>query len=235
MEEKLGVIKTEDEKRTPIYLTGLLSIILIATFIFTLKNYEPAKNIILTGGILIYPFTFLILSFISKYYGFKAARKTTFISTLVYISFFLIIMLGVLPASNAATSGYNTLIQYFFTNSSFKIGSATIYYPIIGQFLSVLVSYFVSHLLFATIYNAVNRFTVDYLAMGLSLFIAYILDRLIFMPILFFSGLIDKSNSFDYLIKCLTSEFIASIMITILLIIIYIIFTSIRNSLKKHN
>lgn len=233
MREELGVINKKEGK-TPIYLTGLLSIMLIATFIFTLKSYEPAQNIILTGGIIIYPFTFLIIAFISRYYGFKASRKAIFISIFVYISFFLIMMIGVLPKPNAATSGYNSIIQYFFANSSLELGNTTIYYPVLGQFLSVLISYLVSHLLFAAVYNAVNIFTIDYLAIGLSLFISYILDRLVFMPILFFSGLIDKSNSFDYLIKCLTSEFIASIMITILLIIIYIIFTSVKKAVSKN-
>lgn len=233
MINELGVNQSE-KKRIPIYLTGLLSIMLIATFIFTLKSYEPAKNIILTGGIIVYPFTFLIISFISKYYGYKASREAIFISLLIYISFFVIMIIGVLPQSNATTSAYNTIIQYFFTNSSFNIGKATIFYPTLGQFFSVLISYLVSHLLFATIYNAVSKFTIDYLAMGLSLFIAIILDRLIFMPILYFSGLMNQSNSFDYLIKCLTSEFIASIMITILLIIIYFVYTTFKSGRCKN-
>lgn len=223
------VTKQKSEKKEPIYLTALLSVILIATFIFTLKNYEPARNIILTGGIIIYPLTFFITAVISKFYGFKASRKAIFISTLVYISFFLIMMIGILPSSNATTSGYSSLVQYIFTSKSFKIGTSVLYYPALGQFFSVLVSYLVSHLLFATIYNAVVKFTIDYLAMGLSLFISYILDRLIFMPIKFFSGLINQNNSFDYFIQCLTSEFIASIMITIFLIIIYILFTTIKS------
>ena len=51
------------EKSFKIVALAIL-IMLIATFIFTLKSYEPAKNIILTGGIIVYPFTFLIISFI---------------------------------------------------------------------------------------------------------------------------------------------------------------------------
>ena len=232
MIQELGV-KKSDEKRVPAYLVGLLSVMLIATFIFTLKNYEPARNILLTGGIIVYPFTFLIISLISKYYGFKASRKAIFISSLVYISFFVIMMVGVLPASNNATSSYGSIIQYFFTNDVLTIGGFNIYYPTIGQFLSVLVAFLVSHLIYATVYNAVAKFTVDYLAMGLSLFIAYILDRLLYMPILLFGGIMKENNSFDYLVKCLTSEFIAAIMITILLIIIYIIFTSIKKAVDN--
>ena len=233
MEEKLKVIKTE-EKKVPIYLVGLLSTILIATYIFTLKNYEPARNIVLTGGIIIYPLSFLILTLISKYYGFKEARKSVFISSLIYISFIVIMMIGIFPLSNIETSSYSSIVQFIFAYKSFIVGDFIIYYPIIGQFFSVLISYVVSHLLFATIYNAVSRFTIDYLAVGLSLFIAYILDRLLFMPILFVDGLISESKSFDYLIQCLTSEFIAAIMITILIIIVYTLFTTIKNAIRKN-
>ena len=233
MEERLGAMTYNIKKKVPAYLIGLLSIMLIATYIFTLKSYEPAKNIILTGGIIIYPFSFLIISLISKYYGFVESRKAIFTSTLIYITFFLVIMIGILPISNPQTSSYNSVIQYLFANNSFNIGSLVIYYPILGLFFAVLISYLVSHLLFATIYNAVARFTIDYLAVGLSLFIAYIIDRIIFIPLFFADGLVSEYNSFDYLIKCLTSEFIAAIMITILLIVIYTIFTNIKNAIAK--
>ena len=233
MSEELRVVKSE-EKKVPTYLIGLLGTILIAAFIFTLKNYEPARNIILTGGVIVYPFSFLILALISKYYGFKEARKSVFISALIYVSFIIIMMIGIFPLSNIETSTYSSFVQYIFANKSFTIGNFIIYYPILGQFFSVLIAYVVSHLLFATIYNAVSKFTIDYLAVGLSLFIAYILDRLIYMPILFIDGLITESNTFDYLIKCLTSEFIAAIMITILIIIIYTLLTTIKNAIRKN-
>lgn len=233
MEEELRVVK-RNERRVPIYSVGLLSTILIATFIFTLKNYEPARNIILTGGIIIYPFSFLILALISKYYGFKEARRSVFVSSLIYILFIVIMVIGILPLSNVETSTYSSLVQFIFAKESFIVGDFIIYYPILSLFFSVLISYVVSHLLFATIYNAVSKYTIDYLAVGLSLFIAYILDRLLFMPILFVDDLISGNKTFDYLIKCLTSEFIAAIMITILLIIIYIIYTTIKNAITKN-
>ena len=59
MERELGV-KLVNEKKTPVFLTGMLAMVLIVAYTFTLKNYEPATNIIITGGIVVYPLTFLM-------------------------------------------------------------------------------------------------------------------------------------------------------------------------------
>ncbi len=219
-----------DNKKSPIFLTGLLSIILIITFIFTLKNYEPAKNIIITGGIITYPLSFLLIALISKYYGFKEARKSILVSSLLYITFMLLAIASIIPVPNQATSGYNAIVQYIFANNFKDFSWITLFYPMLGQFLGVVIAYSASHLLFATIYTVTKNYTVDYLAMGLGLFIAYIIDRIIFIPILLARGLLKGTNTFNYLIQILTSEFIAAVFMTIVLIIIYIIIVNIKKA-----
>lgn len=241
MENNKGVLSRpsdkflEKEKKRPVFLTGLLTILLIVAYIFTFKSYEPAKNIVISGGILVYPLTFLVTAYISKYYGFKEARKSVFISAGLFAIFILLIMIGVVPAPNNQTSSYNAVIQYLFTNDFLMIGETRIFFPLLGQFFGMLIGFIVSHLLYATIYNAINRYTVDYLAMGLSVFIAAIIDRIIFMPLLFLENLLEGLNTFDYFIKCLTSEFMATIVASILLIIVYIIWTSIKEKMKKNS
>ncbi len=232
MEENLGVLREKSVKR-PVFLTGLLAVILIIVYPLSLKTYEPAPNIFIMGGIIVYPITFLITSYISKYYGFKESRKSIFIACGLYLAFIILMMISIIPTSNNATSGYNMVLQYLFTNNVYNIGDTRIFYPTLGQYFSVVISFLVSHLLYAAIYNAINKFTVDYLAVGLSLFIAYIIDRLIYMPILYAEGLINGSNTFDYFIKCLTSEFIAAILCSLIIIVVYVIITSIRKKVKK--
>lgn len=233
MEENLGVLREKSVKR-PVFLTGLLAVILIIVYPLSLKTYEPAPNIFIMGGIIVYPITFLITSYISKYYGFKESRKSIFIACGLYLAFMILMMISIIPTSNNATSGYNMVLQYLFTNNVYNIGDTRIFYPTLGQYFSVVISFLVSHLLYAAIYNAINKFTVDYLAVGLSLFIAYIIDRLIYMPILYAEGLINGSNTFDYFIKCLTSEFIAAILCSLIIIVVYVIITSIRKKVKKN-
>lgn len=220
-------------KKRPMFASGLLTILLAISYIFILKVYEPAPSIMVTGSILVYPLTFLVVAYISRYYGFKETRKCIFMSFLLFIIFIAITTICVIPKPNSQTSSYNAVIQYLYTNNFFMIGDTKIFYPTLGQFLGTAISFLVSHLLFATIYNAIHNYTVDYLAISLSIFIAAIVDRIIFMPSLFLENLIKGFNSFEYFIKCLTSEFIATIAATLIIIILYIILTTIIDSFKN--
>lgn len=224
---------TVKEEKRPVFMVGLMTILLIMTYMFTFKTYEPAHNILVTGGILIYPFTFLIIAYISKYYGYKEAKKSIFISAVLYILFLLIVSLAIIPEPNSATTGYNAVIQYLFANDVTTIGDFRFFYPLLGQFLGILFAFVSSHLLYALIYKAINNYTIDTVAMALSVFIAAIVDRIIFMPILFLENLINKLNTFEYFIKCLTSEFIATIVTTAVIIVIYSFTTMIKNRSKK--
>lgn len=219
--------------KRPVFATSLLTILLIVSYVFTIKVYEPVIAINVTGGILFYPLTFLVICYIAKYYGFKEARRSIFVSTGLFLVFILLMMIGVIIPSSNQTSSYNAVIQYLYTNDFFMVGDLRIFYPILGQFFGMLIAYFVSHLLCATVYNAIHSFTVDYLAMGLSAFIASIIDRVIFMPLLFLQNLLDEVVTFEYFIKCLTSEFIMTIVATLIIIILYVIITSIKSSKDK--
>lgn len=241
MKNNNGVLMRPSERlsmgsaKRPVFSIGLLTVLLIVAYVFTIKTYEPVDNVMITGGILVYPLTFLVVAYISKYYGFKESRKSIYISSGLFLIFMLLMMICVIPHPNNQTSSYNAVIQYLYTNDFFMIGDTRIFYPILGQFFGLTIAFVVSHLLFATIYNAIKGFTLDYLAMGLSAFIASIIDRIIFMPLLFLENLIDGSNTFDYFIKCLTSEFIAAIISTIVIIVLYIIITSIKDNKKKRS
>lgn len=230
------VRKKEDEtKKNPTFLTGMLTLILIVSYIFTLKNYEPVKNIVITGGIMVYPLSFLIIAYISKYYGFKTARRSIYTSSILYVMFIVLVMIAVMPHSNNITSDYNVVVQYIFVNNFLSIGESgfSFFYPTIGQFLSIVVSFVISHLLYATIYNALKGFTIDYLAVGLSLFIGYILDRLIYVPILYAKGLMNGANTFEYFIQILTSEFIGAIVMSVAIIIVFAIISAIKKTVEK--
>lgn len=235
MKNKVGVLTRPSARasKKPVMLTSLLSMMLIVTYIFTLKMYEPIKNILVTGGILIYPFTFLVLGYISKYYGYEEAKKSVFASALMYGIFFLLIMICLIPKASNATASYNSVIQYVFANNFWTIGNTQIFYPIIGQFFGLVIAYIASHLLFVAIYNAIHRYTIDYLAMGLAAFIAAIVDRVVFVPLLLLENLLNGKNEFDFFVKCLTSEFMATIVFIMIAIVGYIVICVCKEKLKK--
>ena len=219
-------IEKKEKEPLPSFLIGLMTTLLIATYLFSLKFFEPANTLVMTAGILNYPFTFLIIAIICKRYSFKAARKSIFISGLLYSLFILIMMLSVIPTGNDISMQYNAIVQYLFANNQGHILGIRIFYPTLGQFFGVLVSFIVSHLLYATVYNAVRNYTVDYLSVGLSLFIGYIIDRILFVFLLFAKGLYKGDNTFDFVIKVLTTEFMAAIVACLVIILLYSIISA---------
>lgn len=221
------------KEHRPIFATCILAILLVVSYVFTIKVYEPVTNVNVTGGIIFYPLTFLVVAYIAKYYGFKEARKSIFISIGAFFVFILLMMVGVMLPANNQTTSYNAVIQYLYTNDFFMIGDFRVFYPILGQFFGLSIAFVVSHLLFATVYNAIHGYTADYLAMGLSAFIASIIDRVVFMPLLFLQNLLDEVVTFDYFIKCLTSEFIMTIVAILVIIVLYVIITSVKDSRDK--
>ncbi len=234
MKNNIGVLSRPSMRNTkkPVFLTGLMTMLLIVTFIFTLKIYEPTKHTLITGGILVYPFTFLITAYLSKYYGFEEAKKNVFTSAILFGIFFLLIMVCLIPSPNNSTENYNAIIQYVFAAEHFTIGSMDIFYPTMGQFCGILIAFIATHLLYAAIYKAIHNYTNDYLAVGLALLISAIVDRVIFVPILLLENLLDGSNTLEFLIKCLTSEFIVTILFVMIIIIIYVIITKFKDKKK---
>lgn len=235
MKNNIGALTRPSARnnKKPIFSTGLLTIMLIVSFIFTLKIYEPTKNILVTGGILVYPFTFLIVAYIAKYYNFKEAKKSIFTSAGLFAIFILLMAICLIPAANNTTTVYNSVVQYVFASNYFKVADVHIFYPVMGQFCGILIAFLTSHLLYASIYNAIHKSTADQVAMGLGVFIAGIIDRVVFIPILLLENLLNGSNTLDFLVKCITSEFIATILFMVIIIIIYSIITFIKDNKKK--
>lgn len=218
----------ETKEALPAFAIGAMTILLIATYLFSLKFFEPANNLVLTAGILNYPFTFLITTLICKKYSFKVARKSIYLSAALYALFMFIMMLSIIPTGNEISMQYNAIVQFLFANNATTILGIRVFYPTLGQFFGVLVAFIISHLLYATVYNAIRNYTVEYLSVGLSLFIGYIIDRIVFIFILFAKGLYDGSNTFDFVIKVLTTEFMACIVASVTLIILYVIINSFK-------
>lgn len=223
----------EKEKKSAYFATGLLTLILIVTYMFTLKMYEPVRNMLITGSIMVYPLSFLIIAYVSKYYGFKEAKKSVFMSSILFAIFILLVMICLMPTANNATAAYNMVIQYIFANNYVEIGTWTLFYPILGQFFGLIIAYVTGHLIYAKVYDAIHGITVDYLAAGLGIFIGYIVDRMLFIPLLYAESLIKKMNSFQHLIKCLTSEFMGAILGTLIVIVVYVVISTIKDKKNK--
>lgn len=226
MENKKGenIARIKKDAPSPSFLTGLLTILLIASFILIPKTYSITENIIIDGSILVYPFTFLILTFMCKRYSFKQIRKSIYLSSILYLVFMFFICLGINPPANSDTSNYNLVIQFIFAGNSKEFGEATLFYPMIGQTFGIVIAYFVSHLIYALIFFILKDITIDYLSALLGLFIAYIIDRTIFSPIYCNDFVFGTKPEFDYFIKFLAGEYLFAIFIIIIILLIYSLF-----------
>ena len=71
-----------------------------------------------------------------------------------------------------------------------------------------------------------NDIPIYYLSFGLSLFIGYIIDRILFVFLLFAKGLYKGDNTFDFVIKVLTTEFMAAIVACLVIILLYSIISA---------
>jgi len=208
---------------SPAFITSMLSVLLIATYLLVPKLLEPAKNIVFNASITVYPLTFLLIILGAKKYSFKEMRKSIITSSIVFILFMLVMCIGLIPISNTDTMNYSIVIQYLFGINNVPVGDITLFYPQLSLVGSILASYIIGHLLYLYIYYALKDHAMASLIVTLSLFISYIIDRTIFMPIYYSNILLREENSFAYFVKCLTGEYFTAILIIIVLVIVFMI------------
>ena len=223
-------IKLKKKDSTPAFLTGLLTILLIASYIFIPKVYSPANHIYINGSILVYPLTFLIITIMLKKYTFTEVRKSIYTSSALFLLFLLIMCIGITPKANTDSTNYNIVIQFLFANNNYKIGEFNLFYPVLCQVFGVIVPYFISHLLYATLYVALISYTLNYLAVLLSLFIAYIIDRSLYVTIYFANDLLNNPDIFNTYIKYLTSEYIAAILMVVIILFLDLLFIPVQKN-----
>ena len=226
-------LKITKNDSSPSFLTGLLAILLITSYIFIPKTFSLSENIIVDGAAVIYPITFLVIALMCRKYSFKVVRRTIYISSLLYLSFLFLLSMSVLIPANSDTSNYNLVVQYIFAGNMKDIGGITIYYPLFGQLLSIVLAYAISHLIYSLIYFNLKEFTMDYLAAFLSMFIAYIIDRSLFVPLFNINYVFGSEGEFNYFIKYLAGEFMITVFIVVLLLILYSVFSAIKKGSKK--
>ena len=149
--DEMDEIPTKTIKKTsssPTFITCLLTVLLIATYLLIPKLYEPAKNIIFNASITAYPFTFLVIMLAARKYSFKEMRKSIYTSSIVFILFLLIMCIGLIPIANSDTMNYNVVIQFLFGINNIPLGNLTLFYPQLSLVLGIVLSYIIGQLNF---------------------------------------------------------------------------------------
>jgi uncharacterized PurR-regulated membrane protein YhhQ (DUF165 family) len=203
---------------------------LLISFIFLDKNIYIGPKLLISAGLLIYPFTFLILTFIYNKYTIKEAKYSIYISFMLLLVFYLIASIFNSIEAVVSSETVSESLRIIFTPNHFIIKNIIIYYPNLINLLTFSVIFFITHYIFVVVYEAIESTTNYLIGFILSILIGFILDQLLFTPLVSLPHLIDHSLSYNALIETMTANFIIVIFSSLVMLIIYSI-----NQKKKKN
>ncbi len=190
------------------FLTSLLTVVLVVSNIIVAKT-TVILGLVLPSSILIYPLTFLFTISITHLGGIKEASKSIFfaivIQTLISIVFYLVLI--IFPDQ------LNTIVEANQLRNIIGSGSKELLTTLLPSLLAFGISEFIA----SGIYTILNKYTYKIIAADLAILIPILIDSAIFSFLTMFG---DDSLMFN-----LANKFIASVAYTLIMIIMFMIFT----------
>ncbi len=199
------------------YLNGILIILLLLSVIFKDEFIFIAPHLDISLSIIIYSLTFLILGFIFYNSNFKEAKFSIKNSVVTVIIFFIFTTL--LNSFMGLFIGANFITTVFTPNR--LIFDNFVFYYFDFNILLILLVYYLTHLIFISIYDTLSDITNKYLPFIVSLFIAFIIDVMLMIPVILVRDIYYGNVIFLDIIKFLTSHYIALIILSSSLSFIY--------------
>lgn len=206
--------------------TLLLFILILISYLFNLINVNVYNNSSLSIGVIFYSLTYLVTFKMMKKNKISDNKKILFSSVLYFILFF--VLTTILCQFNSENDLLVSL-RNVFTPTSYAIKNFTFYYPDVYKIIIYLLVYFFSHYIFMITYD-VSEINTGYLVGFLvSMLIGFILDQMLYTTIYYLPDIIMSNLTVIDFLKTLTSNFI----VTLLSSIILLIFVPILNINKK--
>ena len=206
--------------------TLLLFILILISYLFNLINVNVYNNSSLSIGVIFYSLTYLVTFKMMKKNKISDNKKILFSSVLYFILFF--VLTTILCQFNSENDLLVSL-RNVFTPTSYAFNNFTFYYPDVYKIIIYLLVYFFSHYIFMVTYD-VSEINTGYLVGFLvSMLIGFILDQMLYTTIYYLPDIIMSNLTVIDFLKTLTSNFI----VTLLSSIILLIFVPILNINKK--
>lgn len=207
-----------------IFFTSLLTILLIFSNIVVSKITVVA-NLPLSCSIFIYPFTFLCITIIADLYGAKEAMKSVAYAIICQILVFILCtvianlpnQVDTLMQANALQS----LLAPELTNG--------IYHPNFTIMIGTLLSFGISQLINIGLYTLAKKYTFKVVSSALAILFAFVIDTVLFNVI---KSIGVTNNNFTLTI---INQFVVGVVITVISVILFCIFTAGSNKTKKLN
>ncbi len=198
-----------------LFFMGLLTALLIFSNIVAAKITVVAK-LPLPCSVFIYPFTFLCVAIITHLYGAKDGMKSIAFALITQIIFFgFSILVANVPNqvdTLAEANSIQAILAPEVTNG--------IYHPGFKLMIGAIVSFGVSQLINVGLYTFAKKYTFKAVSSALSILIALLIDAVIFVAITGIGNISGNTIGIT-----LINQFVARVILTIVSVIIFCIFT----------
>ena len=198
-----------------------LFIFVLLSYIFYYKNIYIAPNLVISVSLLVYPFVFLINANNTKSFGTLNTKKMITSTTIGLLLFILLSSILCSFESILDTNIFSTNLRDILAPNNLSLGNFIIYYPNLYFTFLFIIFYTITNIVFSVIYEAItdnSNFIIGFL---LSYLIIFLLDRILFIPLINIGDIINNSLSLINLIKILTANFIIVIFSSIILLFIH--------------
>lgn len=186
----------------------ILFILLLISFIFNNINFMFIKDSSLSLGVLMYSFTYLISFIMIERLKLKDCKRIIF-HTCIYLLIFYVIM-SIVCSFNISPLGDE--LRLIFAPNNFNINNVMVYYfDLKGLLLFLLIFYF-SHYIFYITYDVTKAGSNYFIAFIISILISFILHQMIYNTSYYFIKLISEYDFYKDFLKLLTSNFMVTLM-----------------------
>ena len=200
-------------------ITLILFALTILSYILINKSIYLDINHILETKIssIIYAFTFLFTAILYKKSNFN--KTHTIILKTIYSIIIFIFIITLLNNINSTTDtvAFDIALKHIFTPSNIILNNITFYYPNILNLILFLLLFYFSQTILVLFIEALEPYTNRFMAFYISMFIPYTLYLICYGT---FIDIFNKA-SFNIIISHLTSNFIISIIFTLIISLTY--------------
>ncbi|MDD2208089.1 MAG: hypothetical protein PHG03_01500 [Bacilli bacterium] len=211
-------------KKGPLTLSVIHIFFLSLAIIFKDKYIYLAPSLSVSISLFIYSFTFLFPVLIINWSKLKDAKNLIKISTKAMFIFILIITILSSISGNIDTEHIDSALKLIFTPNSINIKNIIIHYPNLN-IIGIIITYYFSHTILISIYEALKEYTNKYLSYCLSIFIAFIIDTMFMVPLMHITDIYYANVVMLDIIKYLTAAFMVVIFTSLIIILIFTFYT----------
>lgn len=187
------------------------------------KYVYLAPNLYVSARLIIYPFTFLVLSLMDNRQSIIRVKRILFYTFILLLVFYLLISIINSIDSVTSTKIVNENLRELFTPNYFIINKMYFYYPDLITLVTYSLILFLSHYIFIVNYDVFGGYVNDKAGYILSYILSFIIDQILFIPLISIKQLIDLTISYKNFIENLTASFIVVMFSTIITFLIYVI------------